>query len=86
MGLMTMHAAEGYTSEFFHGENTVLQVAYLGYREAGLWLMAHTHKSNYVGLVALLDTLNKGDMLHISWYGYNQNIYGRLKFSQVPHN
>jgi len=79
LGLVTINAAEGYTSEFFHGENAALQVAYPGYREAGLWLIAHTHTSSYVGLVALPGTLDHGDM-SVSWYQYNQNITGRLKF------
>lgn len=79
LGLVTVNAAEGYTSEVFHGENAALQVAYPAYREAGLWLMAHTHTSSSVGLVALPGTLDHGDM-SVSWYQYNQNIIGRLKF------
>jgi 4-amino-4-deoxy-L-arabinose transferase-like glycosyltransferase len=82
LGLVTVYAAEGYTSEVFHGENTALQVAYPAYREAGLWLMAHTHTSSYVGLVALPNTLAPAGM-SVSWYQYNQNIIGRLKFKAV---
>jgi hypothetical protein len=41
--------------------------------------MAHTHTSSSVGLVALPGTLDLGDM-SVSWYQYNQNIIGRLKF------
>ena len=81
-GLTTVYAAEGYTSEFFNGENTVLQVAYPGYREAGRWLVAHTSTAANVGLVALPGTLNHGDY-SISWYSYNRSITGRLKFSEA---
>ncbi len=82
VGLTTVYAAEGYTSEFFNGENTVLQVAYPGYREAGRWLVTHTSTAANVGLVALPGTLNHGDY-SISWYSYNRNIAGRLKFSEA---
>jgi hypothetical protein len=81
-GLTTVYAAEGYTSEFFNAENTVLQVAYPGYREAGRWLVTHTSTAANVGLVALPGTLNHGDY-SISWYSYNRNIAGRLKFSEA---
>ena len=60
----------------------MLQVAYPGYREAGLWLIAHTHTSGTVGLVALQGTLNHGDYAS-SWFGYNQALEGRLKFSEA---
>lgn len=82
VGLTTVYAAEGYSSEFFNGENTVLQVAYPGYREAGRWLVAHTSTTVSVGLVALPGTLNHGDD-SVSWYSYNLNIIGRLKFSEA---
>jgi 4-amino-4-deoxy-L-arabinose transferase-like glycosyltransferase len=82
VGLTTVYAAEGYTSEFFNGENTVLQVAYPGYREAGRWLVAHTSTTANVGLLALPGTLNHGDD-SVSWYSYNGNIAGRLKFSEA---
>ncbi len=82
IGLTTNYAAEGYTSELFQSENAVLQVAYPGYREAGLWLIAHTHTSGTVGLVALQGTLNHGDYAS-SWFGYNQALEGRLKFSEA---
>lgn len=82
VGLTTVYAAEGYTSELFNGENTVLQVAYPGYREAGTWLVAHTSMTASVGLVALPGTLNHGDD-SISWYSYNRKIEGRLKFSEA---
>lgn len=82
LGLLTSYAAEGYTSEIFNGENSVLQVAYPGYREAALWLIAHTRSSGKVGIVALPGTLNHGDY-HTSWYSYNRDIQGRLTYSEV---
>jgi 4-amino-4-deoxy-L-arabinose transferase-like glycosyltransferase len=82
LGLLTSYAAEGYTSEIFNGENSVLQVAYPGYREAALWLIAHTRSSGRVGIVALPGTLNHGDY-HSSWYSYNRDIQGRLTYSEV---
>lgn len=85
IGLSTNYAAEGYTSELFQSENSVLQVAYPGYREAGLWLIAHTRSSGTVGLVALAGTLNHGDYAS-SWFGYNRALEGRLKFSEAHPN
>lgn len=82
LGLLTSYAAEGYTSEIFNGENSVVQVAYPGYREAALWLIAYTRSSGRVGIVALPGTLNHGDY-HSSWYGYNRDIQGRLAYSEV---
>ena len=82
LGLLTNYAAEGYTSEIFNGENSVLQVAYPGYREAALWLIAHTRSSGRVGIVALPGTLNHGDY-NSSWYSYNRGIQGRLTYSEV---
>jgi hypothetical protein len=82
LGLLTSYAAEGYTSEIFNGENSVVQVAYPGYREAALWLIAHTRSSGRVGIVALPGTLNHGDY-YSSWYGYNRDIQGRLAYSEV---
>lgn len=82
LGLSTSYAAEGYTSEIFNGENSALQVAYPGYREAALWLIAHTRSSGKVGIVALPGTLNHGDY-HTSWYSYNRDIQGRLTYSEV---
>ncbi|HEX6551758.1 MAG TPA: glycosyltransferase family 39 protein, partial [Ktedonobacteraceae bacterium] len=82
LGLLTSYAAEGYTSEMFNGENSALQVAYPGYREAALWLRAHTRSSGRVGIVALPGTLNHGDY-DSSWYSYNRDIQGRLTYSEV---
>ena len=42
----------------------------------------HTSRAANVGLVALPGTLNHGDY-SISWYSYNRNIAGRLKFSEA---
>jgi len=73
VGLTTVYGAEGYTSEVFNGENTVLQVAYPGYREAAIWLAAHTPHTKAirtVGLVALSGTLNPG-YFGVSWFTYN---------------
>ena len=82
IGLTTVYGAEGYTSEIFQSENNVLQVAYPAYREAGLWLMTHTHSSGTVGLVDLPGTLDHGDYSS-SWFGYNSNLQGRLRFSEA---
>ena len=81
VGLTTVYAAEGYTSEVFNGENTVLQVAYPGYREAATWLVAHTHSIGQVGLVAISGTLNPG-YFGISWYTYNPK-FTKLNFKEV---
>jgi hypothetical protein len=82
LGLITTYAAEGYTSEFFNGENSILQVAYPGYRDAGQWLIVHTHTKGSVGLVALPDTLNHGDY-SVSWYNDNRDLQGRLIFREA---
>jgi 4-amino-4-deoxy-L-arabinose transferase-like glycosyltransferase len=82
VGLYTTHAAEGYTSELFQGENTTLQVAYPGYREAVQWLSSHTEKRVHIGLVGLenaLGTSNGG----ISWYRYNGKFSTRLQLTEV---
>jgi hypothetical protein len=82
-GLITVYAAEGYTSEIFNSENSIVQVAYPGYREAGLWLIAHTHRAARVGIVALPNTLTHGDY-SLSWYSFNHDIQGRLTYSEAP--
>ena len=82
IGLVTISKAEGYTSEVFHGENSVLQVAYPGYREGVQWIAAHTYTSEQVGLVALLGTLNNGNGLD-SWYDYNKSLPPRLILSEA---
>lgn len=85
-GLITVAAAEGYTSELFSSENDVVQVAYPGYREAGLWLLAHTKTRGRVGLVAIPRTLTPitPPWLQVppdvSWIAYNHDLEGRLQF------
>ncbi len=81
-GLTTVYAAEGYTSEFFPGENAVLQVAYPGYREAVQWIAAQTHGTQQVGLAAVLGTLSNGRD-GVSWYSYNSDLPNRLKLSET---
>jgi len=96
VGLTTVYAAEGYTSEFFPGENTTLQVAYPAYREAMQWLTTHTQGTKQVGIAAVLGTLegsSEGEAIlktlsnrsddNVSWYGYNSDLPGRLKVSEV---
>ncbi len=84
--LVSVSGVEGYSSEFFNGENNVLQVAYPAYREAGLWLLAHTQRPGKVGLVAIIGTIvgpgNEGSY-DVSWYTYNKDLRGRLKFSEA---
>jgi 4-amino-4-deoxy-L-arabinose transferase-like glycosyltransferase len=82
VGVVSVHGAEGYTSEVFHGENDVLQVAYPGYREAAIWLLDHTHQTGTVGLVALLETLDPG-YYDVSWQTYNHDLTGRLRFVEA---
>lgn len=82
LGLTTVYGAEGYTSEFFHGENTALQVAYPGYREAVQWLAGHTRGPSNVGLVALVSTLQNGNS-SVSWYHYNSDLPSRFKLIEA---
>ncbi len=76
LGLSTNYAAEGYTSELFPDENTALQVAYSGYREAVQWLATHSQKPARVGLVALPETLDEGS--GVSWFNYNKDLLKRF--------
>ena len=86
IGLVSVSRVEGYSSEFFNGENNALQVAYSAYREAGLWLLAHTRGPGKVGLVAIIGTIvgpgNEGPY-DVSWYTYNKDLLGRLHFSEA---
>jgi hypothetical protein len=82
VGLVTIPQAEGYASEFFHGEDSVLQVAYPGYREAMQWLAAHTHGPASVGLVAIPDTLGPKNGA-ASWYAYNRDLPARLQLTEA---
>jgi dolichyl-phosphate-mannose-protein mannosyltransferase len=84
VGLSTIYAAEGYTSEFFPGENTVLQVAYPGYREAVQWLAAHTKGNEMVkvGLIANAGTLSV-DRDGVGWFIYNSDLPARFKLVEA---
>jgi len=81
-GLTTVYGAEGYASEFFHGENGALQVAYPGYREGAQWIAAHSQGTQRVGLVALIGTLSPSRD-GVSWYDYNNDLPKRLHFSEA---
>ncbi len=84
VGLSTTYAAEGYTSEFFSGENTVLQVAYPGYREAVQWLAVHTRVKGIVkvGLIANAGTLSV-DRDGVGWFIYNSDLPTRFKLVEA---
>ncbi|GAC1408795.1 MAG: hypothetical protein NVSMB49_28810 [Ktedonobacteraceae bacterium] len=82
LGIATDYGAEGYTSEFFSGENAVLQVAYPGYREGVQWIATQTHGQEQVGLAAVPGTLSNGRD-GVSWYSYNNDLPGRLKLSET---
>jgi hypothetical protein len=85
LGLSTVYAAEGYSSEFFHSENTALQVAYPGYREAVQWIAACTHGPIRVGLAAVMGTLTGGSNGG-SWLSYNSDLVGRLTLIEAHPN
>ncbi|GCF10410.1 ArnT family glycosyltransferase [Dictyobacter arantiisoli] len=73
-GLTTVYAAEGYTNEFFqNNENSTLQVAYPGYREALQWLADNHDTHSNVGLIALPGTLN-GYSSSANWFYYNTDM------------
>ncbi|MEO6891809.1 MAG: glycosyltransferase family 39 protein [Ktedonobacteraceae bacterium] len=82
VGLTTIYAADGYTSEFFRGEDAIVQVQYPAYREASLWLIAHTHSTGRIGMIAVIGSLQP-DIYGQSWFRYNPDINGRLHFSEV---
>ncbi len=82
LGLLNTAEAEGYTSEFFHGENKTLQVAYPGYREAVQWLDTHTQGDKDIGLVTLPETLQRGDP-NVSWFAYNSNLPKRFQIQEA---
>ncbi len=81
-GLLTVHAAEGYTSETFPDENNTLQVAYPGYRDALEWLTTNTHGSARVGLVSLPGTLQSGGQ-GVSWFDYNKSFTSRFQLAEA---
>jgi hypothetical protein len=84
VGLTTVYAAEGYTSEFFPGENQALQVAYPAYREAVQWLAAHTKVKGVVkvGLIANAGTLSV-DSDGVGWFIYNSDLPARFKLAEA---
>lgn len=80
-GLINIPDAEGYSSELFHGENGVLQVAYPGYRDALQWLEQHTHGKASVGIVTI-SYLGIGTQSTF-WYHYNQSFSTRYQLVTV---
>ena len=90
VGLISIPQAEGYSSELFDGENSVLQVAYPGYRDALQWLEKHTHGPASVGIVTLsyLGLGNQApswgiDTQSSSWYAYNKEFSPRYQLIAV---
>jgi hypothetical protein len=81
IGLVSIPDAEGYSSELFHGENTSLQVAYPGYRDALQWLEDHTHGRASVGVVTL--ALMATGVPDTSWFSYNKNFSARYHIVAV---
>lgn len=84
IGLVTVQDAEGYTSEFFQGENSALQVAYPGYREGVQWLVAHTHQAAKIGLISLVATLQTGTP--VNWFYYNRDLPHRFTLVEAHPN
>jgi MFS family permease len=83
LGVSTVYAAEGYTTEFFNNnENTRLQVAYPGYRDALQWLVSARHTNAKVGLIATKGTLD-GYSPTTNWFTYNKDLIGRFQLSEV---
>jgi 4-amino-4-deoxy-L-arabinose transferase-like glycosyltransferase len=76
-GLLSVNQCEGYTSEFFAGENASLQVAYAAYREAYEWLQIHSQGPGSVGLVG-------GPAMPL-WYVANPQQIGRLRLVAVEY-
>jgi 4-amino-4-deoxy-L-arabinose transferase-like glycosyltransferase len=64
VGHVTIHQAEGYTSEWLRGEDAALQVAYPAYADALDWLTRHTQGTKTVALIALPYTLDYWMMYH----------------------
>lgn len=81
IGLISIPDAEGYSSELFHGENTALQVAYPGYRDALQWLEGHTHGSASVGIVTV-SYLGIGTQSTF-WYYYNKDFSTRYQLHSI---
>jgi hypothetical protein len=82
LGLFTVPAAEGYTSELFPGEDSALQVAYPAYHEALQWLSEHDSAHARVGLAAVRGTLNIGN-LNSTWYAYNVGFASQFQMTEV---
>ncbi len=82
IGLLTIPEAEGYTSELFQGENTAIQVAYPGYREALQWLAENHPQQASVGLAAIQGTLKIGN-LNSSWYAYNIEFTRQFQLTEI---
>jgi hypothetical protein len=82
LGLLTTAEAEGYTSIFAQGENNTIQTDYAGYREAVQWLSSNTQGTKRIGLVALPETLWRGDAT-VSWFAYNSNVPKRLQLQEA---
>ncbi len=57
-GLLNVAQAEGYTSEWLHGENSALQVAYPAYADATQWVTDHSNGWVTVTLVGTPGTLD----------------------------
>jgi Dolichyl-phosphate-mannose-protein mannosyltransferase len=57
-GLLSVPQAEGYTSEWLAGENSVLQVAYPGYADGVQWVTDHTTDTVTVSLVGTTGSLD----------------------------
>ncbi len=73
IGLLTTPDADGYTSEFFGGENTTLEVMYTGYHEADDWIMAHSKTGGKIGIV--------GGSATVLWTIFNSTQTGNFQFS-----
>jgi 4-amino-4-deoxy-L-arabinose transferase-like glycosyltransferase len=72
LGLINTPDADGYTSEFFQGEDSSLEVMYAGYHEADEWLMTHSKTGGTVGIV--------GGSATVLWYISNPRAVGKFRF------
>ncbi|BCL80854.1 glycosyltransferase family 39 protein [Ktedonobacteria bacterium brp13] len=82
LGLVTVYGGEGYTTEFFgDNENNVLQVAYIGYREAVQWIGSNQPGVTQVGLIAIAGTLTGSPQ--VNWFHYNAAITTRYHLAEV---
>ena len=77
IGLIRVPDADGYSSELFRGNDSVLQGTYIGYRNALQWLKQHTHDRANVGFVTNWET---GIGL---WYRYNKSFSTRYHLASV---